>query len=242
MSILADEDALVTDVRDLINETTANFWTDAFIKRQLEKAHQILSTRLRMIHNLWTATLVTGTPGDGEAKIIDDREIRFPANCMAIDDGGIYYNDDRCSPTTIGRLKSIDEDWLDRTGTPTEYYLRGDMIGFNRKISASDTVRIYGTGLPTELSDETDPAPFDGDYRTVGYRELLVDYAVGMCWKKKRDLKTYAFYLAPKVGVFWQKLEEMREDLFVSEEEFELMSESNISHFYRRTRFPNWNE
>ncbi len=57
------------------------------------------------------------------------------------------------------------------------------MLGFDQKISAGDTVRIYGIKMPDEISAAQ--APFDSDYRLTAYRYLLVEYCVGMCWKKK---------------------------------------------------------
>jgi len=239
LSILSNLTELVTDVRDQVNESSEDFWTDTFIKRQLEKAHQIVSAKLHLVNNLWTATLVTGAPEEGEATIIDDREIRVPSGFIAIDDGGVYYNDRACVPVSIQKLKAIDPDWLERTGTPSQYYVRGDMIGFDRQISAGDTIRIYGSGMPTELADATNPAPFEGDYRTIGYRSLLVDYAIGMCWKVKKDMNSHAYYLAPKVGIFWQGLEDMKEELLASDDEdYGLIPESNLARSYRQRCWP----
>ncbi len=241
MSILSTSTELIADVRSLVNETTASFWTDAFILRQLEKAHQIMTSKLKLIHAIWTATLVTGTAGTGEAQISDDREIRLPSTYLSIDDGGVYYNDDVCYPTSIKKLKDADEHWLDNSGTPHQYYLRGDMLGFDQKISAGDTVRIYGTKIPTALS--ASQAPFEGDYRTVGYRSLLVDYAVGMCWKAKNEFQKYAFYLAPKVGSFWVGIEEMKEELLASgDEDYGMIPQENPAHIYTETSFPDWEQ
>jgi hypothetical protein len=239
MAILTNLTELVTDVREIINEETEAFWTDVFIKRQLEKGHKIISSRIKLVNNVWTATLVTGDPGEGEAKIVDDREIRLPEGFINIDDGGIYYNDENCTPTTIQILKTVDTKWLSKTGTPTQYYLRGDMLGFNRQISAGDTIRIYGAGMPTELADATNPAPFEGDKRTEGYRSLLVDYAIGMCWKKKNAMDKHAYYLAPRLGVFWQGLEEMKEELLAdSDEDYGMIPDSNPAHYYRQKSWP----
>ena len=208
--ILANLTDLVEDVRDIILETTEGFWLDTYIERQLEKGHQIASAKIKMVSMIWEATLVTGTPSTGEAQIVDDREILLPSSFIAIDDGGVYYNDDVCSATSIKEIKNTDKNWLDKTGTPSRYYLRGDMLGFDQKISAGDTIRIYGVKMPDALSAAQ--APFDADYRTVGYRYLLIDYAVGMCLKKKKD-DEWKVYLTPKVGSFWVGLQEMRAEL-----------------------------
>jgi len=241
MSILTNIADLEEDVRDIINETTAGFWSSAYIIRQLKKGHQIASTKIKMVKMLWTATLVTGTASTGQAQIVDDREILLPSTFISIDDGGVYYNDDVCAASSIKQIKDSDEDWLERSGTPSRYYLRGDMLGFDNKISAADTVRIYGTKMPTELTGTQ--APFDGDYRTVGYRYLLVDYAIGMCWKKKNEIEKFAFYLAPKVGSFWVGLAEMKSELLEDGDEgYNMITEDNPAHYQKAKRFPDWSQ
>lgn len=241
MSILANSTDLIEDVRSIINEETAGFWTDAYILRQLEKGHQIASTKIKMVKMLWTVTLVTGTAGTGQAQIVDDREILLPSTFISIDDGGVYYNDKVCMASSIKQIKDSDEDWLDRSSTPSRYYLRGDMLGFDNKISAADTVRIYGTKMPDALS--ATQAPFDADYRTVGYRYLLVDYAIGMCWKKKNELEKFAFYLAPKVGSFWVGLAEMKSELLEDgDENYGMICDNNPAHYNIAKRFPDWSQ
>lgn len=225
--ILANLTDLVEDVRDIILETTEGFWLDTYIERQLEKGHQIASAKIKMVSMIWEATLVTGTPSTGEAQIVDDREILLPSSFIAIDDGGVYYNDDVCSATSIKEIKNTDKNWLDKTGTPSRYYLRGDMLGFDQKISAGDTIRIYGVKMPDALSAAQ--APFDADYRTVGYRYLLIDYAVGMCLKKKKD-DEWKVYLTPKVGSFWVGLQEMRAELLEDgDEDYGMIPNDNLA-------------
>jgi len=228
MAILSNLDELVVDVRDIINEKTEGFWINTYIERQLQKGHQIASAKVKMVSMIWTATLTDGTPETGEAKITDEREILLPSSFIAIDDGGVYYNDDVCSASSIKQIKDYNKDWLEGSGTPSQYYLRGDMLGFDQKISAGDTVRIYGIKMPDELA--SDVAPFDNDYRTIGYRYLLVDYAVGMCWKKKNEMTKFAFYLQPKVGSFWVGLNEMKSELLEDRDEgYNMIPDDNLA-------------
>ena len=228
MAILSNLDELVVDVRDIINEKTEGFWINTYIERQLQKGHQIASAKVKMVSMIWTATLTDGTPETGEAKITDEREILLPSSFIAIDDGGVYYNDDVCSASSIKQIKDYNKDWLEGSGTPSQYYLRGDMLGFDQKISAGDTVRIYGVKMPDELAAGT--APFDADYRTIGYRYLLVDYAVGMAWKKKNEMTKFAFYLQPKVGSFWVGLNEMKSELLEDRDEgYNMIPDDNLT-------------
>jgi len=215
--ILANLTDLEEDVRDIINEKTAGFWTSDYIQRQLKKGHQIASAKVKMVSMIWKVTLVAEAAGEGQAQITDEREILLPSKFIAIDDGGVYYNDDVCDASSIKRIKDYNKDWLEGSGTPHRYYLRGDMLGFDQKISAGDTVRVYGVKMPDELATGT--APWDADYRTIGYRYLLVDYAVGMCWKKKNEMAKFSFYLAPKVGSFWVGLNEMKAELLEDRDE-----------------------
>ena len=224
--ILANLTDLEEDVRDIINEEDPGFWTSDYIQRQLKKGHQIASAKVKMVSMIWTVTLTDGTPDTGEAKITDDREILLPSSFITIDDGGVYYNDDVCSASSIKQIKDYNKDWLEGSGTPSLYYLRGDMLGFDQKISAGDTVRIYGVKMPDALDATT--APFDADYRTIGYRYLIVDYAVGMCWKKKNEMAKFAFYLQPKVGSFWVGLNEMKGELLEDrDEDYGMIAEDN---------------
>lgn len=228
MSILANLTDLEEDVRDIISEKTEGFWLSTYIQRQLKKGHQIASAKIKMVSMIWTATLVTGTPNTGEAQIVDDREILLPSSFITIDDGGVYYNDDACKATSIKEVKHTDRNWIDAEGTPHKYYLRGDMLGFDKQISAGDTIRVYGIKMPDELSDSQ--APFDADYRTIGYRHLIVDYAVGMCWKSKNEMSKFAFYLAPKVGSFWVGLNEMKAELLEDfDEDYGMINDDNLT-------------
>ncbi len=236
MAILTDLDDLIADVREIINETTADFWSDDYITVQLRKAHQIASAKIKMVSMLWTVTLVTGAASTGEAQIIDDREILLPSTFIAIGDGGVYYNDRVCKAASIKVIKDTDERWLERSGTPSRYYLRGDLLGFDNKISAADTVRVYGSKMPDELDSSV--APFDDDYRLVGYRFLLVDYAVGMCLKKKRD-DDWKLYLTPIVGSFWVGLKEMKGELLEDkDEDYGMQPDSSLTYHVEPKRFP----
>lgn len=227
MAILANLADLVEDVRDIILETTEGFWLDTYIERQLEKGHQIASSKIKMVHMIWEVTLQTAAdPESGYAQIVDDREILLPSSFVSIDDGGVYYNDDVCSATSIKEIKDHNKDWLEGSGTPSRYYLRGDMLGFDQKISAGDTARIYGIKMPDALSAAQ--APFDADYRTIGYRYLIVNYAVGKCWEKKNEMAKFNFYLAPKVGSFWIGINEMRAELLEDRDEnYGMIAEDN---------------
>jgi hypothetical protein len=181
--MLANISEIETDVRSLINEATASFWTSVEIQRWVNEGQEILANETGLLSSYYSKTLEA-------ADIVNDREIRLYTDFLAFDEGGVLYNDEPVVPTS---LKSLDEwhgtSWRDTTGTPSRYYIRGDYLGFYPKPSAGDTVKYYGIERPTELSGDT--APLSGDYRTVAFRSYIRDYAVGMAWYKKNEMGKY---------------------------------------------------
>ena len=178
--MLATLAALIADVRSLINETTESFWTDVEITRWLNEGQEIFSTETKCLSKYYSHTLEA-------SDIKNDREIRMNSDYVAFDEGGVLYEDKPLSPTS---LKALDEwvgEWRDTTGTPTRFYLRGDMMGFYPKPSAGDTVKYYGIERATTLSGSV--VPFSGDYRVVAFRRHIRDYAISLCWEKKNEMK-----------------------------------------------------
>jgi hypothetical protein len=167
-----------TAVRSLVNEATAKFWTSNEIKAWLLEGLEDIGHETHCLRTWKTYTIQ-------DADIFDERELRFDADHIAIDEGKIYYNDVACYPTTLARMSNYDSEWRDKTGTPSEYYIRGDMYGFNRKISAGDTIKFYHIERAAEISGNV--APFNGDYRLINFRKLAIQYTVSMCWDKKNE-------------------------------------------------------
>jgi len=167
-----------TAVRSLINEKTASFWETTEIPLWLKEGLEDIAHETHCLRTWKTYTILADD-------IFDERELRFPTDFIAIDEGKIYYNDICCYPTSQARMSNYDNEWRSRTGDPSEYYIRGDMYGFNRKISAGDTVKFYMIERAEEISGSV--APFNGDYRLINFRKLAIQYAVSMCWEKKNE-------------------------------------------------------
>ena len=169
---------LVTSVRYLVNEATASFWSDAEIGLYLNEGQEIFSTETKCLSKYYSHEL-------GSSDIKHDREIRMNSDFVAFDEGGVLYND---KPLTPISLKALDEwagSWRDTTGTPTRFYVRGDMIGFYPKPSVGDTVKYYGIERAATLVDSV--VPLASDYRVIAFRRHIRDYAVAMCWYKKYE-------------------------------------------------------
>jgi len=192
-----------TAVRSLINEATASFWTSAEIQAWLKEGLEDIAHETHCLRTWKTYTLL-GLVGE-DNDIFDEREIRMDSDFIAIDEGKVYYNDVVCYPTSQAKLSNYDNDWRDHEGTPSEYYVRGDMLGFNRQISAGDTVKFYMIERAEEISGSV--APFNGDYRLINFRKLAIWYATSMCWEKKNeDIKATRYTTRYENGLERMKL------------------------------------
>lgn len=178
MVIYATAATLLAGVRRLINESTASFWLDADINAWILDGLEDIAHETHCLRTWKTYTILADD-------IFDERELRFPSDFIAIDEGKMYYNDVCCYPTTQAKMSNYDSKWRDHSGDPSEYYTRGDMYGFNRKISAGDTVKFYMIERAEEISGSV--APFNGDYRLINFRKLAIWYAASMCWEKKNE-------------------------------------------------------
>jgi len=180
--MLATLAEIETSVRYLINEATASFWSSAEITTYINEAQEIFATTTKCLSSFYSYTLTSDD-------IKNDREIRLYSDFVALDEGGVLYNDKPLKPIS---LKALDEHggagWRDVTGSPTHFYKRSDMLGFYPKPSAGGVVKYYGIERATELSSGTPTTiPLSNDYRTVAFRRYIRDYAVSLCWAKKSE-------------------------------------------------------
>ena len=217
-----------TAVRSLINEATAKFWTSDEVKAWLLEGLEDITHETHCLRTWKTYTILADD-------IFDERELRFDSDFIAIDEGKIYYNDIVCYPTTQAKLSNYDNKWRSREGDPSEYYIRGDMYGFNRKISAGDTIKFYQIERAVEISGSV--APFNGDYRLINFRKLAIWYAVSMCWyKKSEDTKGDRFKAYYDRGV-----DKMKELLGIDlDDTSAIVPEESLSHFYTEGKWPDW--
>jgi len=215
-----------TAVRSLINEKTASFWTSDEVKAWLLEGLEDIAHETHCLRTWKTYTILADD-------IFDERELRFPSDFISVDEGKIYYNDVVCYPTNQANMSNYDSEWRSRTGTPSQYYIRGDMYGFNRKISAGDTVKFYMIERAVEISG--DVAPFNGDYRLINFRKLAIWYATSMCWyKKNEDTKGDRFRAYYDRGVL-----RMQELLGIDLDGVSAMiPEDSLSHFVEEGTWP----
>lgn len=226
--MLEDISTIITSVRRLVNETTASFWTDAEITEWANEAMEEIGHETFCLRTWKTYTILAGD-------IFDEREIRMDDDFIAIDEGRVYYNDIAIAPTTQHRLLQADTKWRDKDGTPNSYYIRGDMMGFDRKISAGDTVKFYQIERAETMTAAV--APFNGDYRLINFRKLIRDYAVANCWyKKSEDQKGDRFWSRYLKGI-----ENMRDLLNIdTDNAYNMIPDRNPGHMMVKKRFPDW--
>jgi len=215
-----------TAVRSLIDEATAKFWTATEIPLWLKEGLEDIAHETHCLRTWKTYTILADD-------IFDERELRFPSDFIAIDEGKIYYNDVCCYPTTQAKLSNYDNKWRNRSGDPSEYYIRGDMYGFNRKISAGDTVKFYMIERAEEIAGSV--APFNGDYRLINFRKLAIWYAISMCWEKKNETaKADKWFAKYQYGV-----EKMKELLGIDMDGTSaIVPEESLSHFVVEGKWP----
>ena len=186
--MLANVSSIVADVRSLINERTEAFWKDDEIIRWINEAAEDFSFKTKCLSSYYYKEL---TADD----IVNEREIRLNSDFIALDEGGILYNDKPLIQTSLRHLDEWVGDWRNREGTPTHFYFRADYVGFYPKPSVGDKVAYYGIErAPAMGSDIVEP--LSGDYRVIALRKCLRDYAVAMCWYKKNEIAKYQEMMA----------------------------------------------
>lgn len=233
--MLEDLDTIVASVRVLITELTEKFWITTEIEDWVNEGAEDVGHETFCLRT-WK---IVGADVDGtvsEDDIFDDREIRMDSDFIAIDEGKVYYNDVCIYPTTQALMSNYDNKWREQTGDPSQYYLRGDMLGFNRKISEGDTIKFYQIERAVTLTGTT-VTPFNGDYRLINFRKLFRDYAVSMCWEKKDEDTKADRWMAR----YLRGLEKMKELLNIDlNSEYSIVPESSLSHFTKRGTWPDW--
>lgn len=169
-----------TDVRSVLCELSEGFYLDSEITNWSNEAQEEIANETFCLRTWKTYTILADD-------IFDSREIRMDDDFIAIDEGLVYYNDIALRPTTQGRLALADSQWRDKTGDPSRYYVRGDMLGFDRIISAGDTVKFHQIERAVAMAGAV--VPFNGDYRLINFRKLIRDYVLAFCWEKKGEDK-----------------------------------------------------
>jgi len=224
-----------TDVRSILCELTEGFWLDTEITNWSNEAQEEIANETFCLRT-WKTYIILGLVGETN-DIFDERELRMDDDFIAIDEGVVYYNDVALRPTTQARLVLGNDEWRSETGTPNRYYVRGDMLGFDRKISAGDTVKFYQIERAVAMTSGGAIVPFNGDYRLINFRKLIRDYVLSFCWEKKGEDK--------RSDKCWNRylfgLDRMKSLLGIDmDNTSQIIMEDHPARFYHKTRWPDW--
>ena len=181
---------LITDIRSKLNESTADFWSDAELLRWTNQRYHLLEEAVdRVFENYFLTESVADTVEDEqEYQLPTDfkRMRRVEINYDCDNDNSVYQ---RAFPIELDQIRQrLENDNLGigLTRRPV-YYLRGDNIGFLPipDSAGSEALRIQYVAEQDDLSDDDDTPEIP-----MAYHYLIVVGACADAFEKgKRDLE-----------------------------------------------------
>ena len=180
----------VTEVRSLINETTASFWADSQLQNWLDQGVSDIASRTGCIEDSDTFLLVTSQyeytdlVTDGAAAVSDITQVW---GCIYINPDDEYIGLKRILPRQIADLPHM------KSGPPSYYYHFNNKIGiFPLPASGQngDSVKIYFSKQPAgaTLADRIVEIPSE-------YKNAMYLYAASMAYRKEnRHIEADKFY------------------------------------------------
>ena len=139
--------SLETDVRDLIGEETAKFWTQARVFRAINSEVMRLARRVIALDNGWFDKTYTPTVASS---------ITLPVNCYLVRNLELYVDNQWMSPTFIGdHQRGVYQDTSNSSTFPSAAYFEGGTIVFQSGIGSASQCRIKYARLPAEMRYET---------------------------------------------------------------------------------------
>ena len=187
----------IVQVRSIINETTASFWTDTELGNFIKQGVEDITARSLCLQVSDTIALVTAqneyATTVGAVSVVDIVKVW----------GAFYISPDN---EYIG-LKRIEPSWIADlpfmiSGPAKYFYHFADKIGILPLPSAAEntkTVRIYFSKMSQDIADLPNQ-----------YQELAITYAVSMAYKKEhRFTESNAMY-----GMYLQKVTALKQELY----------------------------
>lgn len=163
---------LKNEVASRLEDTNFDNFTEAEIKRWLNLGQMDIVTKTDCLKSSATTDVTE-----------DQREYTLSDDCIKI--LRITYNDDRLGCTSFEELDLNDKDWMDDTGTPTNYLKYKNEIWLYPLPDASKTdgLKIFYVEMPDDMSADAD-IPFNGRKSLYPYHELIVLYALMRAYQK----------------------------------------------------------
>jgi len=190
----AEPDDSVTEVRSLINEPVASFWSDAQIQNWLDQGISDIAAKGLVLQSADTFLLATGQleytdlVTDGAAGVTDIVKVW---GCIYISPDNEYIGMKRVYPNQVADLPFM------TAGPPKYYFHIADKIGVLPLPSSSEngqSVKIYFATQPAGATLALRIAELPPEYKN-----LIYFYAASLAYKKEHRYsesdKLYQMYL-----------------------------------------------
>lgn len=211
---------IISDIRSKLNESTADFWSDAELLRWVNQRYHLLEEAVdRVFENYFLTESVTDT-------VEDEQEYQLPTDFKRMRRVEVNYDIDnsdsvyqRAYPVELDQIRQRLENTNLGVGIQRHpiYYLRGDNIGFLPipDEDGTNAIRIQYVAEQDDLSDDADVPVIP-----VSYHYLIV---IGACAdaleKGKRDLEE-ANRLNYRYDVKRREMMEELEDRVIEESKY----------------------
>lgn len=170
-----------TNIRNLINEPSAGFWTDvqlnSYINMAVERMNSIISTE-RQDYFTVSATFTA---------LQNVRDYSFPSDCKYIRRMEIYDTADPNNITKIDELKfprlEANGDWLfTQNGQPQRYIIRATQFAIEPIPDDNYPMRIYYDQIQPALAVDTDVPT-----GPVDFHDMIVYWAAFLAKKQNQE-------------------------------------------------------
>ncbi len=201
----------VTEVRSLINEATASFWTDAQLQNWLDQGISDIAARGLVLQSADTFLLVTGQleyadlVTGGVAGVTDIVKVW---GAIYISPDNEYIGLKRISPSQVADLPFM------AAGPPKYYYHFADKLGILPLPTTGEngeSVKVYFSKQPAGATLALRIAELPPEYKN-----LIYWYAASMCFKKEHRItesdSLYKMYLTA-VSALKQELYNVRPEV-----------------------------
>jgi hypothetical protein len=176
--------AILTSIRDRLDETTATFWTDAQLRRWVNEGALDVARRTETIQDRDDISVTAGT-----------REYSLPVDCLRV--YRVEYRvtgNDEAFNLTFRQFNAMDEIWYTQQAITSNIPLYYTIWGFSPSnkiviypVPGNDgSLKVFNYRMPAELATDGSAAATVIEIPN-GWENLLVDYAEYHALRKDRD-------------------------------------------------------
>jgi hypothetical protein len=178
------------EVRIILNEATANFWSDADIQDSLNEGYEEISDATEWYERMTNIPLWSGRTYFDLRELLSD-ELIAPRRAVSV------QTDKWLSPSSVRTQDGKYRQWERNFGDPDVMFMRGLWwLGWHPKPSADGGfVRLYFSALPPEMSSDTDEPAMPEEYH-LG----LVEYAAYDLLAQDAEVKKALYHWQQYMG------------------------------------------